>query len=169
MKTYQAPWSALLIVISSLVTVLCAGIGTGLAWQGRGTQPWFALIPAAILAGSALFTVRGYAVTGDALLIQRLFWTTRVPLRGLQSVRFDPDAMRGGIRLLGIGGLFSFSGCYRNQRLGSFRLYATDLRRTVVLRFPSRTVVVSPAAPENFVHDIAGAGRVDSSTTPRPS
>lgn len=99
--------------------------------------------------------IRGYSVTAGTLLIHRPFWTTRVPLDGLQSVLFEPDAMRGSIRLLGNGGLFSFTGLFRNNTLGCYHGFATDLRRTVVLRFHSRTVVVSPAAPGTFARDIA--------------
>lgn len=169
MKNYKAPWSTLLIVISSLVTTLCASIAIGLIWNGRGMRPWFALLPIVIIAGSALFTVRGYTVTTGALLIHRLLWTTRLPLGDLQSARFEPDAMRGSLRLLGIGGLFSFSGCFRSKSLGFFRAYATDQRRTVVLRFPARTIVVSPAAPEDFVREVASASHLVRSAPPQLS
>jgi hypothetical protein len=154
MKSYKAPWSTLLIVTSSLVTLVCAGIAIGFIWKGHGAMPWIALLPVAILAGSALFIVRGYTVTGDALLVHRLIWTTRLPLDDLESAQFKPDAMRGSIRTFGNGGLYSFTGYFRSKTLGGYQAFVTDLRRTVVLRFPSRTIVVSPSAPEAFVEDI---------------
>jgi len=155
MKRYKAPWSRSLIVISSLATVLCLGIALGMVWNTRGVFPWLALLPLAIVIGSAPFAIRGYSVTSDAILVHRLFWTTRLPLAGLQSAQFDPDAMRGSIRTFGNGGLFSFTGFYRNKLLGAYRAFVTDPRRTVVLHYSRRTVVVSPAAPEEFVHDLA--------------
>jgi hypothetical protein len=154
MKDYQAPWSTSLIAVSSLSTVLCAGIGIVVILSGRGTMPWIALLPLAIIAGGALFTIRGYTVTPDAVLVHRLFWKTRLPLTGLQSARFEPDTMRGSIRIFGNGGLFSFSGFFRDKALGTYRAFVTDPHRTVVLRFPSRIVVVSPSTPEDFVHEI---------------
>lgn len=157
MRSYEAPWSMSLIVISSLATVLCAGMAIGFIWSGVRALPWFALLPIAIIAATAPFAIRGYAVTADALLIRRLLWTTRLPLDGLRSAKFEPDATRRSIRTLGNGGLFSFTGAFSNETLGAYRAYATDLRRTVVLRFPSRTVVVSPSAPEAFVHDVTVA------------
>src|SRR5258706_15831756 len=108
MKTYKAPWSTSLIVISVLATILCLGISTGMVWKLGGMPPLFALLPLAILFGSALFTIRGYAITSDAILVQRLFWTTRLPLAGLQSAQFEPSAMRSSLRTFGNGGLFSF-------------------------------------------------------------
>ncbi len=158
MKIYRAPWSTSLIVISSLVSVLCLGISAGMIWSGGGFVQWGALPPLAIVCGAALFTIRGYAVSPGAILIQRLLWTTRLPLAGLQSARFEPDAMRRSIRTFGNGGLFSFSGAFRNKALGGYRAFVTDPHRTVVLRFPGRTVVVSPDSPEDFVQEIGVVG-----------
>lgn len=118
-------------------------------------MPWIALLPLAIIAGGALFTIRGYTVTPDAVWVHRLFWKTRLSLTGLQSARFEPDAMSGSIRIFGNGGLFSFSGFFRNKTLGTYRAIVTDPHLTVVLRFSSRTMVVSPSTPEDFVHEIA--------------
>jgi len=157
MKHYKAPWSTSLIIISSLVTVLCAGIAISFILSSRGPLSLFAWAPLAIIFGSALFTIRGYTVTSDAILIQRLFWTTRLPLTGLQSAQFQPNAMRGSLRTFGNGGLFSFTGFFRNKALGAYRAFVTDPHRTVVLCFPSRNMVVSPSAPEEFVHEIGAA------------
>ena len=104
MKNYKASWSTSLIIISTLATILCVGISTGMLWNPGGMPPLFALLPLAILFGSALFTIRGYAITSDAILVQRLFWTTRLPLAGLQSAQFDPTMpkpIRLGARAIG--------------------------------------------------------------------
>jgi hypothetical protein len=112
------------------------------------------LFPLAIVCGSALFTIRGYSVTPEAILVHRPFWTTRLPLAALKSAQFKPDAMRRSLRTFGNGGLFSFTGFFRNGSLGAYRAFVTDPHRTVVLHFPTRTIVVSPSAPEDFVQDI---------------
>ena len=90
----------------------------------------------------------------DAILIHRLFWVTRLPLAGLQSARFELGATQWGIRA-GNGGFFSCTGFRYNRRLGLYRVFVTDAFRTVVLRYPHLTVVVSPADPEAFVRDLA--------------
>jgi hypothetical protein len=105
------------------------------------------MIPREILAAlrtieihtASFRTVRGYTVTSDTILVQRLFWTTRLPLAGLQSARFEPEAMRWSIRTFGNGGLFSFTGCFRNKLLGAYRAFVTDPRRAVVLRYSGRS------------------------------
>lgn len=158
MKNHDAPWGKLLVIVSLLVTVLCTGLAGFFILSGRTLSPWSTAIPVGILAVCALFTVRGYAIGSGELLIRRLLWTTRLPLKDLVSARFEPEAMNRSLRLLGNGGLYSFTGLFRNKTLGNYRAFVTDLNRTVVLRFPSRTVVVSPAAPEKFVDDISADG-----------
>ena len=154
MKTYKAPWSTSLIAISTLATLLCVGIAIGIISENRGLRSSIALLPLALIGGGALFTIRGYTLTPEAILVHRLFWTTRLSLAGLQSAQFEPDAMRWSLRTFGNGGLFSFTGFYRNKAWGAYRAFVTDPHRTVVLRFTKRTVVISPSAPEEFVHDL---------------
>ncbi len=158
MKEYAAPWSTSLVVATSLSSVLCAGLAIVFLWSGDQVLQRVALLPLAIIFGGALFTIRGYALTADAVLVYRLLWTTRLPMTGLASARFEPDAMRGSVRTFGNGGLFSFSGRFRNKALGPYRAYVTDPRRTVILRFTERTVVISPSPPEGFVDDLGVGG-----------
>ena len=154
MNTYPAPWSQSLKVISALATVFCVGITVFMIGWDQAISPWLALLPLTILLGSAPFTIRSYTVTPDAILIRRLWWATRLPLEGLQSAEFVPNAMRWSLRTCGNGGLFSFTGFYRNKALGAYRAYVTNLQRTVVLRFAKRTVVVSPGDPNAFIQEL---------------
>ena len=158
MKTYKAHWGIPLIIISSLITILFADLAYDAAIHARVVSGMLLL---AFLIGCALFTIRGYTVTPDAILIQRLFWATRLPLTGLQSAKFEPRAMRWSIRC-GNGGAFSITGFYWSKSLGIYRAFVTDLRRTVVLRFTSRTVVVSPSTPAEFAREL-----VSTQATPR--
>lgn len=159
MKTYTAPWSKSRVIVSVLVTGLCLGISFGILPHLRGinvgpvrTLGW---LPAALVPVCALFAIRSYAVTPDAVLVRRLFWTTRIPRAGLQSATFDPQAMRGSLRTFGNGGFFSITGFYWNKTLRTYRVFVTDPRHAVVLRYERRTVVVSPGDPEAFVRELA--------------
>jgi len=154
MKHYPAPWDKTLILMSVFATVVClAGAFTIFKYGGQPREVGWLIV--ALIPGSALFTVRGYTITPEAILMQRLLWATRLPRAGLQSVEFVPDAMRRSIRTCGNGGFFSFTGFYRNKTLGAYRAYVTDRHQTVVLRYPERTVVVSPASPEEFARELA--------------
>ncbi len=113
-------------------------------------------IPVVVLLAATLFMVRGYTVTTDTILVHRLGWSSTVPLAGLQSATVSPDAIRGASRTRGNGGFFSYTGRFRNRRLGSFRAFVTDSARAVVLRFRDRAdgddvIVMSPHDPDAFV------------------
>jgi hypothetical protein len=159
MKHYEAPWSTSLIAMSIVTTVICLGVAGGGWWSlaakhAPGVFGWVVLLPLVILFGAALFTIRGYSLSSDSILVHRLLWSTELPRAGLESAEVDLEAMRGSLRTFGNGGAFSFTGFYCNKRLGSYRAYVTDPRRAVVLRYAKRRVVLSPATPEDFVDDL---------------
>jgi hypothetical protein len=154
-KHYNAPWGALLITVSLMLAALCLGLAVFLFSRGGAVSFWMGLLLLTLVIGCALFTIRGYTVVDGAVLVHRLFWATRLPLAGLCSVQVQPDAMRWSIRTFGNGGFFSFTGYYRNTKLGSYRAFVTDGHRTVVLHYSGRTVVLSPGSPEDFVRELS--------------
>lgn len=156
--SYPAPWGVSLKAISGGITVLLIGIAViGLFTGPKSNWIWMlsmVVIPLGILAVTALFTVRGYALTPDTLFVKRLIWNTEIPLQGLQAIEADSNAMEGSLKTMGNGGLFSFSGSFRNKRLGSYRALATDTRRCVVLKFDQKVIVITPDKPKDFVDQV---------------
>jgi hypothetical protein len=150
LNTYKAPWGKTLCWMSAFSVVIILAVAVPILL--KHPVGW---LVALILPAAALFIVRSYAIEPNVLAIRRRLWTTRLPLAGLQSAELSPNVMRGSLRLFGNGGLFSITGLFRNRALGNYRAFVTDLTKTVVLRFPKRTVVVSPENPERFVADIS--------------
>ncbi|SHE80943.1 PH domain-containing protein [Microbulbifer donghaiensis] len=152
--TFQAPWSRQLKWLTVLATAILLGIPFLLLAKAPAAESRLydiaILLPPAIFLLSALFAIRGYRIERDSLLILRPGWHTRIPLKGLAKVEVDSEAMGASIRLFGNGGLFAFTGLYRNSKLGRYRAFATDTARAVVLRYPERTLVVTPDRPEQF-------------------
>lgn len=159
-----APWPRSLKVSSAVGTMLLVGVSVA-AYRAvpvpTGFTHYFgaviAIVPAVILILSILFMVTGYAVSSSELTIQRPLWATEIPLSCLQRVSLDPAICNKSVRIFGNGGLYGFTGLYQNSRLGRYRLFATDIARSVVLRFPDRTVVITPAAPDAFVEHMRRA------------
>lgn len=158
MKAYKAPWGRSLIVISSLLAAFSIASVLGMSLVLGSGPPGVVLLAQWTLPVIVLcclpFMIRGYAVTNDAILIRRLFWTTRLDRSDLKSAEYVPKAMNKSLRTCGNGGGFSFTGWYWSKPLGFYRAFVTDLNRTVVLRFKSRIVVVSPGDPEGFARDL---------------
>ena len=84
------------------------------------------------------------------LYVQRIGWKSKIDLTELNSVQVDPTAMSKSIRLFGNGGLFCFAGIFRNHKLGRYWAFATSPKKSVILRFPKRTIVVTPEDPDRF-------------------
>lgn len=154
---HSAPWSRLLIWVSWGASAILIGVAF-LVWRNvrepEGLGLGLAAVSMLVMTGGLLFSIRGYRLDGPHLYVRRPLWETEVDLRELKSVEIDPTAMKGSIRLLGNGGLFSFSGIFRNKKLGRYRALVTHQARAVVLRFPEHTMVVSPGDPQSFVADI---------------
>ena len=156
-----APWPRSLRLTSALGTVLLIGVAIAAhraAPGGGGFTHVFgvgiAWVPPLLLVASYLFTVTGYAVSAAGIAIQRPLWETQLRLDGLQRVTIDPAVCKDSVRLIGNAGLFGYTGLYRNGRLGTYRLFATDPARAVVLVIPRRTIVVTPASPAAFVEHL---------------
>ncbi len=159
MKTYQAPWGKSLIVVSSLFVAITVAFFLAATSMRPYITPSFVALCAQwafslIVMCCLPFMVRCYKITEDAILIRRLFWTTRLDRAGLKSAAVIPKAMNKSLRTCGNGGGFSFTGWYWNKPLGFYRAFVTDQDRTVVLRFEKKTVVVSPGEPEEFVKEL---------------
>ncbi len=152
MNHYKAHWGTLLVVMSTVLTALCMGLAFA-EFRHKGASAWVGWLLVALVVGCALFSIRGYTVTPEAILIHRLGWNTRLPLAGLQSARRERLSPWRGIRI-GNGGFFSFTGWRWTPGLGFYRVFVTNGADRVVLRFPNRTVVVSPSAPDDFVHEL---------------
>jgi Bacterial PH domain len=155
-----ARWPTYLKVISFLGSAVLLGIGLAAARAiPHGTHvayaeavgTFVAFVPPAIAFLAALFVVTGYEIGPGHLRVRRLLWTTPVSLAGLYRIYADPTCMKCSIRIFGNGGLFSFTGIYRNRTFGRYRAFVTDPNRAVALFLPNRVVVVSPADVEGFI------------------
>ncbi len=172
-----APWPTSLKVVSAIGTAVL--VGTGYAATRvipHGTRVPFAetfgtfvaLVPPLVALGALLFVVRGYEVDPGEIRVSRLLWSTRIALDGLTSASHDPSAMACSLRLFGNGGLFSITGLYQNKTLGRYRAFVTDPKRSVVLRLPKRTVVLSPEDPFTFLHQLRSLAPGVEITGPHP-
>ncbi len=147
---YRAPWSTSVKVITLGVIVLLAGIGT-MVPNAIGAAIWL-MIPL-----FAAFGPQGYSIAEGELRVHFLGRSKTISLDGLVDVRAEPMVMLGSLRLFGNGGVFGFTGLFRNTNLGTYRAWVTDPALAVVLDFGDRTLVVSPEHPNLFTEELREA------------
>jgi hypothetical protein len=97
-----------------------------------------------------LFSVRGFTVEEGLLIVQRPLWQTEITLPPDAVIKLEPDVKKGLIKTMGNGGIFGYTGRFRNRDLGGFRAFATDWNTAVSItgdqgRFK---VVITPENPE---------------------
>lgn len=157
-NTFNAPWGRSLKLATGLCLAIVFGVFlAGLLFEPENVAYWrigMLWIPTGLLVVSYFFSIRAYQILESKLLIHRIGWKSTIDLSELESVQVDPTAMSKSIRLLGNGGLFCFAGIFRNHKLGRYRAFATSPKNSVVLRFPDRTVVVTPEDPDGFAEMI---------------
>ncbi|WP_395373486.1 PH domain-containing protein [Marinicella sp. W31] len=157
MRTFKAPWAISLKLITLLVSLLLIAIPIVGVLKGIASDSLahfaIAFVPLVILIGAALFTVFSYEIHNNQLWIRRLLWHTKLDLSDLNEAFADPNIMKSSWRIFGNGGLFSFTGTFKNKKLGFYRAYATNPKTAVVLKFGSeKTVVVTPDQPQSMVN-----------------
>jgi hypothetical protein len=173
-----APWPTSLKATSLIATAILAGVCYAFVRAiPRGTRVPFAetfgtlmvFVPPFVALIAFLFVVTVYEVGPTELRVQRLLWSTRIPLAGITRAWHDPGVMKRSLRVFGNGGLYSITGLYQNRLLGRYRAFVTDPKHSIVLGIPKRLVVVSPADPRAFLQQLAAlfpSIRVDAASGP---
>lgn len=160
MMRYSAPWSTFLKVVSVGITLLLLGafwfagpIST--VEESTPFQLFLFAFPVLLLGSSAIFIIRGYEISDDAVEIIRVIGRVSYPIDNIEQVEHDPEAMSFAMRMMANGGMYSYSGFFRNQKLGSFRAYVSNKENTVVLhRKKGSPIVISPGEPKEFVKQL---------------
>lgn len=144
--SFKAPWDLLLIILTIVLCLFLLGLNL-LTTQLIPTL--FALL---IIFGSAAFGIYGYRIEKGKLRIIRLGWSTFINLDDIKEVKFVPNAMKGSIRIFGIGGLFAYVGNFKNRLLSNYKAYATHRRLTVVITtHKNEAFVITPDHPNEFL------------------
>jgi hypothetical protein len=161
--TFAAPIGVRVRMVTVLVFAITAAMAFLPVWlhdfdarasgfNGAWLAPAIAL--PIILVILVLAIIREYRVTGDQLEVVRLGRVNRFPLAGLADVTANPAAMHRAWKLWGNDGLGAITGRFRSKQLGNFEALLTNPPQAVVLRWPDRTLVVSPDRTPYFVETV---------------
>jgi hypothetical protein len=164
MRRFAAPWDRPLLTstIALLAVIAFTGIGgtSGALQAGlRGIALAVATFSAGIVVAAWALGPRGYTIGEGRLRVLRNGWPAlRIPLGDVRGVSLlDPDALRGSLKLLGMGGLFGYYGLFRSPVVGSYRLYATRGTGLVLVRTERQVLVLTPDSAEDFVEALLAA------------
>lgn len=148
--------------LSKIITAItCVGLPVLYSWVFLAGEYSPDFIPFWFLIGITLsipvisysLSPRSVGADQDGLWIRRRFGLKKIMRKEILDVRLpDRDEMRGTIRTFGNGGLFGYTGYFRNSRMGSMLWFCTRRSNYVlVVRASGPVVVITPDDPEGFV------------------
>ena len=111
-----------------------------------------AILMPLVLLVTWLFSVKGYTLMNDVLTVHRPFWDTKIMLPPDAVFKREPEIKEGLIKTAGNGGLFGYTGGFRNKKLGSFKAYATNWDYAISITSASQRMlmVITPDDQETM-------------------
>ncbi len=113
-----------------------------------------AIVLCTVVIGSACAPIRLKA-NDDKITIRLLLGSREIPLNEVTEVRkISKSDISGSIRTFGSGGLFGYLGRFKNNRLGSYTMYATELNNLLLVSTHNKKYVISCTKSQDFVEYI---------------
>jgi hypothetical protein len=102
------------------------------------------------------YSPRGYQITEDMLVINRLFYNAKYERRKIEKVEMLSNEQMGfAIRTFGVGGLFGYFGYFSSKNQGSMLWYATQREKFVMIHLEgNKKIVLTPDDAIGFVSDL---------------
>ncbi len=147
--------SAPLDIMAKIVTVVMI-VAAGVVPFLPGMVMYTVVILPAILFITWLFSVTGFSVENNCLIVSRPLWKTTISIPPDSVAGVEPEIKVGLLRTFGNGGLFGYTGRFRNRKLGFFNAYATNWKHAVSITSALQDfcVVVTPENVEGFIQRI---------------
>lgn len=64
------------------------------------------------------------------------------------------EDFKKNLRVMGIGGLFSYYGSFKSKRLGKYLMYSTNMAKNIIIKTDKDTIVISPEEPDEALKAI---------------
>jgi hypothetical protein len=146
-------------VITAVVILVLFAAAYLPTWLGSddATHPFIImgipLINLAIIGAAYYFSVRGYYVDNEELIIGRPFSEVKILRSDIIKVELlSEDPLKRAIRLIGSGGMFGYYGSFSNPILKKFTMYGTQTKNYVlILTLSGKKIIVTPDEAEEFV------------------
>ena len=150
-------WSGGVWAVTIVTLVVLAGAGFYLeSLQWPRSMLWLKYLLTIILLTTVIAGV-GYMpmrlkANDEKVTVRRLFGSLEIPLNEvIDTRRIFKSEIDGSIRTFGSGGLFGYLGRFKNDRLGNYTMYATELNNLILVRTNNKKYVFNCSCPQEFV------------------
>jgi Bacterial PH domain len=106
-----------------------------------------------IFAYCVLFWVKGYTITGEHLIINRVWKDKTILLQDLKSAESITKSDMGLVlRYLGNGGVFGYTGFFSNKQYGRMEWFVTSQEKLIVIELHNQKIIcISPDDTADFI------------------
>lgn len=144
-------------IMAKVVTILMIVVAGALPLVPKMVMYTIVILPLVIFI-TWLFSVTGFTLENNTLIVSRPFWKTTIVMPPGATAKLEPEVRTGLLKTMGNGGLFGYTGGFRNKTLGHFKAYATNWNHAVSIVSEENNfkIVVTPEEPEQFILCING-------------
>lgn len=105
-----------------------------------------AMLMPVVLFATWLFSVKGYTILNGKLTVQRPLWETEIEIPPDAVFTRETEIRKGLMKTNGNGGVFGYTGRFKNKKLGSFKAYATNWNTAISISSASCKfcIVITP-------------------------
>ncbi len=146
----------------SVITIVCLAIILGsmaFVWTVRFQ---YGFVRYLIIIGLCLPIIVGLLIMplklklkDDRVEVTRMIGVIDIPLSGIEQCGVvGHEVLNNSVRVFGSGGVFGYLGIFKNNMLGKYTMYATEIDRLIFIKTSQKTYVFSCVDPTGFIDKI---------------
>lgn len=137
-------WEPTVIFITTFVSIILLGTIIAIAYPLWNIR---VIILSAIifipLIITLLYCPLYLKINNGTLIIRQIKGEMKIPITEIKSVTpINKTSITSSIRVFGSGGLFGYLGIFKNNRIGKFHMYATELTNLYTIQTSTKTYVI---------------------------
>lgn len=159
-NSFTCPWSLGVTVITTIIIIILVA-STYFIWTDDfpSSMLWlkYTLIVvfiATIIGGLGYMPIR-LTIENDKIILHRLFGAINIPVKDIIEIKAITNSETAfSIRIFGSGGLFGYLGKFKNPKLGSYTMYATNMNELIFIRTCRKKYVFSCKNRDEFIESV---------------
>ncbi len=158
--SFTCPWSLGVTVITTIIIIILVA-STYFIWTDDfpSSMLWFkytliVVFIVTIIGGLGYMPIR-LTIENDKIILYRLFGAINIPIKDIIEIKAIPKSETAfSIRIFGSGGLFGYLGRFKNPKLGSYTMYATNMNKLIFIRTSRKKYVFSCKNKDEFIESV---------------
>jgi hypothetical protein len=155
---FNCLWDNTVIIITLVVSVLLLAVIISLIkkismYRKNGKNILFLILLSVICLLpflSIFYLPLSIETDNKNLYVNKIIGNIAIPINSIEDVRICTNETSNSVKF-GSGGFFGYLGIFKNDILGSYYMYATDLSNRVVLKTSGKTYVISCETPQRLI------------------